>query len=760
MSASEAAPRRRPSGEVRLTIALWLSLVVTMVPLLRVVHSGGWAPGAALLSALLLGCGFALRRTGRVPAVAVTLVELAVWAGAVTAVFFPAQALFGVVPTGGALAEAVETVQTAAQEIFVGVAPIEASSAVSAVIVASVGLLTIGLDHVVLTARLPLLGAVALVIVWLVPAIAVPAGVDVLAFVLLAVAVLWLLRAETRTREAPSSAPRAGGVTAVAVAIGAVAITAALVAGPALPPPTAQPGGAGVAASIDPSLDLGDDLRRPNDIPVLTVRTDAPQPPYLRVATLSLFDGDVWQPDRTRSVPLSDGGLEAVAAADGVRITEYRTNVAISQLASTYLPVPFPAVGVTGLEGGDWRAVPYNRTVLTGDGSTQGQSYEVVSHVPRPTREQIRAAPARLADTSLDLYAIPVGTPAVIGDVARRVTAEAANDYDRLIALQSWFRGPEFTYSLTAPVEDGFDDAGVAAVAAFLDRKQGYCVHFAGSFALMARTLGMPSRVVVGFLPGTATNDTVDGQRVVEVTTGQLHAWPEVFFEGIGWVPFEPTKGLGTATQFASAAEPAEAGGEDVVAPTAAPTPTASSTGGPANRPDQPAEAGAATGRAFDPRPLLTALLVVLVVVAGPAALAALRRRMLHVRGDVGAAWRLVQDTAIDLGIPVRLSESPRAFGARLVAAHGAPRTEMDRLVGAMERASYAPSAAGRAADGAGAAAIAADGAGTAAIAAAEAVRRGLWAGLDGSERLRRAVLPRSLVIRPGSAFADRDAPA
>ena len=79
-------------------------------------------------------------------------------------------------------------------------------------------------------------------------------------------------------------------------------------------------------------------------------------------------------------------------------------------------------------------------------------------------------------------------------------------------------------------------------------------MHFAGAFALMARTLGMPSRIVVGFLPGEFTGDTVDGQRVAEVTTGQLHAWPEVYFEGVGWVAFEPTKSLGTPTRFAGCA--------------------------------------------------------------------------------------------------------------------------------------------------------------------------------------------------------------
>src|SRR5690606_8316283 len=128
-----------------------------------------------------------------------------------------------------------------------------------------------------------------------------------------------------------------------------------------------------------------------------------------------------------------------------------------------------------------------------------------------------------------------------IAETADEVTAEATNDYDRLIALQAWFRGPEFAYSLDAPVADGFDGTGADAVAEFLDVREGYCVHFASAFAIMARTLDMPSRIVVGFLPGVNTNETVDGERVGAVSTSMVHAWPEVHFDGIGWVAFEPT---------------------------------------------------------------------------------------------------------------------------------------------------------------------------------------------------------------------------
>jgi len=733
---------------VRLTIALWLALVTVAVPLLRVVGAGPWLAAVLLLPAVLLTAGFVLRRL-RVPAVAVTLVELALWVGAVTALFFPSASLLGVVPTGDALTDAVAAVQVAANEINVGVAPIAPTAPVSFLIVAALGLLTIALDHVVLTARMPLLAGTALVIVWIIPAISVPADVDVLAFVLLAAALLYLVRAETRTREAPAMAAQAGGVTTIAATIGAVAIVGALMIGAAIPAPSAVVVGSGQAATIDPSLDLGDDLRAPGDTPVLTMHTDASAPPNLRVTTLSIFDGEVWQPDRSRSVSLTDEGLEPVVVADGIRVTEYRTSVDVADLSTPFLPIPYPAIEVSGLEG-VWRAVPYSRTILTSESNAQGQSYDVISHVPRPTLEQIRSAPAVLEQSRIDVSSLPEGAPEIITRLAHEVTADQATAYDKLVALQTWFRGPEFTYSLDAPVDEGFDDAGVDAVAAFLDERSGYCVHFAGSFALMARALGMPSRVVVGFLPGAYTGEAVDDERVVEVTTAQLHAWPEVYFDGIGWVPFEPTKSLGTATRFFSASTPVDDAGQDVTGATPTPLPTASSTPTAADVPDDPASQGS-TGAAMtlDVRPYLFGLLFALLLAAAPAAGAAMRRRALRDRRTVDAAWRLVQDAAIDVGAPVPAAESPRAFGARLSAVHGAPTAAMSRLVAAVEQASYAGgrgAPASRDLD--------------AVMKDAAAVRAGMLATLDAGDRVRAVALPRSLVVRPGSAFADRGATA
>ena len=743
---SDATTRRR--GELRLTIALWVGMCAAVVPLMSVVSPGVWIPGSALVTAGILAVGYLMRRL-RAPAIAVTLAELAVWAGAVTAAFFSDEALLAVIPTDAVFRSVPTLLQEASGEILLGVAPLAPTSAVTFLIIGAMGLLTVALDHVVLTARMPLLAGIALVAVWLIPAIAVPGDIDVLAFAFLGIAVLALIRAETRTREAPEPGSSAG-VTAVAATIGAVAIIAALVGGPALPAPVLTTVGSGVAASIDPTLELGDDLRRREDVSVLTLRTDAPALPYLRVATLSVFDGAVWRPDRLRSVSLADVGMEPVVVDDGIRVTEYRTNVQVTQLSSAYLPLAFPAVEVTGLDG-LWRTVAYSRTVLSGQANAQGQSYEVVSHVPRPTAEQIRASEAETEGVAIDVLTLPEGVPEIVGDVAREVTAGAATDYDRLLALQAWFRGPEFTYSLSAPVQEGFDGTGIDAVAAFLDVREGYCVHFAGAFALMARVLDMPSRVVVGFLPGEFTGESAEGQRVAEVKTSQLHAWPEVHFEGIGWVAFEPTKGLGNETRFQTQSEPVDDSGVDVAGPTPTTTPTASASAAPTARPDAgPTDATGAAVRLVDLRPYLAVVGAVLLLAVAPVALRTLRRRMLAGRarsGDVGAAWRMLQDDALDLGVAVPASESPRAFGARLIAAHDAPAGEVSRLVAAIERQSYARAGL----PGTDGARLAAD---------AETIRATMLAACPGAIRARAILLPRSLVVRPGSAFASTAATA
>ncbi|WP_394278848.1 transglutaminaseTgpA domain-containing protein [Microbacterium sp.] len=734
----------RPRHDGMSTLALLVAVAAAFVPLLTVIAPGLWIPLGLGGAAILLAAGYLVRRLGS-PAVGVFAIEALLWVAGLTLVFFADAAVAFVIPTQEAVERLPYLVASAAESIAQGVAPLDPTAPISFFVVAATGLLVIALDHVVLTARMPLLAGVGLLAVWLIPTLAVPRDVDLWAFALMGAALLWLIRAETRGRT-PRSTSRGARVAVVSASIAVVAIVASVVVAPAVPR-AAPAGGLVGGTAITASLDLGDDLRRPNEVPVVRTWTDAPSPPYLRVATLTRLDGETWRPDRGRLLPLATWDGAAPETAEDVEVAEYRTGVQVLDLVSASLPIPYPAVAVSGLEGDGWSITPENRTIRSSGGGVAGQRLEVTTSVPRPSREQAQASRASTDGVRFaSALELPFQMPENIESLAGEVTAGADNDYDRLLALQTWFRGTSFDYSLDAPVEEGFDGSGAEAIGRFLEMRSGYCVHFASAFALMARTLDMPSRVVVGFLPGAPTGETEDDERVYQATTAQLHAWPEVRFEGIGWVAFEPTKSLGTAQRFA-----ADSSGEGgaTPTPTAAPSdaPTATPTAAP--REDEGGPTTTATGfslTALGP-PVGIALAVigvsVLPLILRRARTAALRRRA--DRGDVRAAWRMVQDAAIDLGEPLPAAESPRAFAARLVAELGAPEEETTRLRAAVEHHSYARP--GRAGDDTGT--LGQD---------AEAVCSALRAAAPTRVRALALFAPRSLAIAPGSAFAERDA--
>lgn len=132
----------------------------------------------------------------------------------------------------------------------------------------------------------------------------------------------------------------------------------------------------------------------------------------------------------------------------------------------------------------------------------------------------------------LDLLAVPANDYSeAIRQLASEVVGDAPTAYDQALAIQDWLRNPvNFTYELQAPQAVSGD-----VTWDFLTARTGYCVHFATAMAMLARHLGIPARVVTGFLSGPQ----VDGHFVV--TADRAHMWPELQLPGAGWVRFEPT---------------------------------------------------------------------------------------------------------------------------------------------------------------------------------------------------------------------------
>jgi transglutaminase-like putative cysteine protease len=737
--------RREPRGDLALTLGVAAATLAALLPISRLIVPS-WFGGAVLIVVLVLLAGYALRRAG-LPGVLAAAGELATWAVCATVALGHEDALLGLLPTPAVVRSLPELFDVVSVDIVEGVAPLDPGPELAFVLVAAAGLLAFCVGHIVRATRLPLLAALVLITVFVVPQLAVPGDPDLVAAVLLISAILWLVRTEIRSRRPGSEAGPVASSWAGVLGIGAV--LAAVILAPGVPLSAPAGGGVGRTTSISASLDLGDDLRRPADVEVLRLRTDASSAPYLRVATLTRFDGQTWQPDATPRGDLSFRPLQTTAEG-----AERVTSVEVTRLSSAYLPVPYPATEVTGVVG-QWMANPLNRTVLSTSTTALGQRYQVRSQDLQPSLEQARsvmprdrtgfqdfwANPADQAEFSFEALALP--DDAVAADLRARthdVIGEAGNAYDALVAMQSWFRtGGGFEYSLDAPVEEGFDGSGMDAIRQFLEVRSGYCVHFASTFAVMARSIGIPARVVVGFLPGTATGEEIDDQGVYSVLGSQLHAWPEAYLDGIGWVPFEPTASLGTPTTLRSEAAPGAAPSQAPEA-SAAPTPTPS-----ASRELDRGDAGdaAPTTAGVSPAGVLRGLglaLAAIGVLALPAAIRGVRgslRRAAARRGDAGAAWRELQDLVIDAGLSVDESESPRVFAARLSHAHAVPASALAPLVAAIEDASFSPAAA---------APTVGEGAARDLGRALAQTRAALF---DGGGRLRATLMPRSLAVRP-----------
>lgn len=686
-----------PVGTVLPSVLAAAAGLVAMWPFTSVIEPGSWsfAVLAVIVVTALTGMTCRTLMRGR-PAWARDLVTIAVQIlvvmGTVILRVAGDTAVFGVVPTEATFYTFQALAAAAWEEIAFGSAPLAASPGLQAVMGLGFGVVAILLDQLV-AQRGAILASLLTAVVGSMPMIATLGGVNVVWFVLLGILILVLLR---YTAAQNPDSPRRTSV-AVAAGVGVAALAATVIVAPVLPV-SATLTGTGTGVTVDASLRLGDDLRQPNPVEVLTLATTADTAPYLRLTTLSSFDGRVWEPDRGDLQAQSEG-FGPDEWADDIETTDQNTSIRVIRMSSSWLPVPYPATGVQGLSAA-WRVSPENRTLASRNGDAVGNDYTVRSLEVSPTLEQIRALPA--ASPIVDPDAEPVDLPDVIGETAAEVTADATNDYDRLVALQSWFRS-QFAYSLETPVDEGFDGTGADAVAEFLEVRSGYCIHFAGAFALMAESLDMEVRIVVGYLPGALTETTRGDEAVYSVSSDQLHSWPEVLFPGVGWVPFEPTASLGVPTAFSAAATTGGGtGGAATPAPTAAPS-TEQTSGPELEREDAGDNAGA-TGerRQLDPTPVVLTTLGVLVVLLIPAfARLALRfaRRGRARDGDAGAAWAELRATMQDLRVPLSDAETPRMRGDDLVRDSGVNADAIRVLVAAVEQASYARPSASAARD-------------------------------------------------------------
>ncbi|MBT1634208.1 transglutaminase TgpA family protein [Clavibacter michiganensis] len=683
-------PRGAAAARWPLTVALAVALLAAAASLHLLIETGPWFLLCVVVVAAVLGSAALLRAAG-VPRLLASAGGLVVLVLLLTLVFAGRTAILGVLPTPETVRTLVAVGEQAGEEIYRRSAPVPPLASIVFVAVASVGALAVLLDVLASALRMPAVTGLPLLVLVSVPGAVLVGEFSIASFAVTALAWFAVLAADARDRArdgAGAAAVRSSGrgsgggspgaaratlLSAGGLAAGAVVV--ALVA-PAIVPgltsatfPTASGAGAGGSRVVNPILDLGDDLRRPVDVDALRYSTASTTPLYFKVTTLSRFEGEEWAPSPLR--PPEENTVDAIGpdlgAGRDVPVEDVEARVQVEGSSSAWLPAPYAPRSVSGLEG-TWRWSEQGLEIRSSDSDSRDQSYTVRSELPRPSREQLEAVPAATAGDLAPFLQIPDGTPAVVGSTTADVLAGIDDPYDQALALQRFFTGGQFRYSEDAPVQQGYDGSGVDVVGEFLRVRAGYCVHFASAMAIMAREAGIPSRVAVGYLPGNQVGR--DGDLITyRVGSHDLHSWPELYFAGIGWIPFEPTPGRGQAAPYAQ--------------PSAAPSAAPGTSGAGAARIPWAGIGVAAL------------VLLVLALLAAPALLRRARRaRRLRAlaAGDApaGTAWREAEDRAVDLGIRVPDTESPRELGRRLAGDDPALRDPVALLVGARERERFA----------------------------------------------------------------------
>ena len=678
---------------------------------------------AILTCAVLRGLGVRLVA----PVAAVVLLVTVAW------VFVP-QTLSAGLPTPGSVSALSDLVGDAREVIVEEQAPVAAARGIVLLLAAAFGALVVVAD-----AFLELRRATAWIGLLLLGVFAVPAMVSgrtpgFWLFVVAAVPWLVLLRSgssSTTTRRSRRNLAVQGPAVVLAVAALGFAMVLptmapdirAAAAAWGEPPPSV------FGRGINPMLELGQNLRRNSTNVALTYTTTAQDPLYLKVATLRDFTGRTWRSGPTLPNDRFEG---VIGLRESIETKLDTTRIKIEGLDSPMLPVPYVTQETKGLEGA-WRYERMGMTVRSDSSTTRGQSYTVSSLTITPTAEQMRQMTTVIGPSLIPFVSLPADVPASIADTARDVTASAPTDYDKALALQAFLRNGEFRYSETAPVADDYDGNGLDVVATFLERKAGYCVHFASAMAVMARTIDIPSRIAVGYAPGRATG-LEDGETVYTNTSDDLHAWTELFFQGAGWVRFDPTTSIGSATAFQEPASetPDESSGE--------------SSGQTANRDrNQGAETGAegSTSSRTAPRTFAVTGAIVLLILAAPGVAREIRRRRRLSSSSPVPLWRELEDVALDLGLDVPDTDTPRGFATRLADRPEVDPETLERLLHQVELARFARAfPSGPDADS---------------IRDAMVLTDALRAGSQRADRWRARLLPRSLGPRPATSRVDAD---
>lgn len=743
----------------RLTIIAGLATLLSSLGLYPLFDGTGWV-WSGFGAIISVAGGSLLVRRFRLATIFNLAGALAALLLYLTVRYASAEAFLGIIPTPSSLARLVERMGDGWREANRYAAPVPLERGIELLATLGIGLVAALVDLLAVRLRRAAPAGLPLLALYSVPAAIREESVSWAAFAAGAVGFLALLLADAReqvggwgrpvfthrwSEAAPRERPDSSALAATGRRIGLAAVAVAVAV------PTVVPGieprglfgmggvggGAGGSQTVttpEPMVSLKRELTRQGHETVLTYRTDDPSPDYLRLYALDRFDGDRWTYSQLSSSSrdrVADRILPAPPGLESVPAPAVTTRIKIERKVRklTFLPAPYAPSRVS--IKGDWRVHGPSLMLYSLRDAAGGRSYTVTSLQAQPSGSQLSVAITPPQSIVVPYTRVPEEVSADIRQLANQVVGyRTRTQYDQAMKLQRWFtQGHRFAYDTGAPAPKHTSDL----VDFLMVSRRGYCEQFAASMALMARIVGIPARVAMGYTAGAKDKD---GKWVVK--SRDAHAWPELYFQGAGWVRFEPTpsggEGQGTATipVYAQTSTPGSRStpdGRD--SPSAQPSTDPSQGTAPGalrgQRPDV-VDSGLGPDQSADsggglPLGWIAGVTLVLLLLVTPmlARLLARRRRWARAlpspqaprtpgrggrrspwggaestpAGAVGAAhaaWREMRADAIDHGLTWRASDSPRAAAQRLseLLELSPPASEaLSRIAKAEERARY-----------------------------------------------------------------------
>ncbi|MDI3193445.1 DUF3488 and transglutaminase-like domain-containing protein [Pseudarthrobacter sp. AL07] len=651
----------------------------------------GWAWYLPILTTVVVVClSIAALRALRAQPLMVAAGGFASLIAVLTLTFFRSTGIAGFIPSGATLAEVDRFISRASETVLAESAPVAPNAGIVMVCCAALGLTVILIDALAVPLGMPATTGLGLLAILVVPATVKPQSVGVWGFIATVAGYLLILACsqwfapDSRTS---ADSGRNPGQLRRAVLTGTVALVATLAVPAAIPgfehgtfPQGARLNPWGAGTGLNPMITLGNSLRAPAGSGRITYATNASGSLYLRSVTVDNFDGESWGPDdrdaeRRPVAGQLETGYEIVAEEQLRQVTAVDTGT----FTSPYLPLPYAPESIRGLNG-SWTWDPATLAVKGSNSNSRAQQYIVVSSTPKLTAALLQQSSQAVRGIRDDFTRVPGNVPDIVRSTAATVTASSDTPFAKAMAIQKYLRSGEFTYSLQSPVQGGYDGNGLSVLADFLTQKSGYCIHFSSAMAVMARLEGIPSRIAVGYAPGRTTGSTVSvtGQGALpqyEVDARDAHAWPELYFQGLGWVPFEPTPSRGVIPAYATETNnPGSPGSLENNADLLPGTTAPASTPGASAAPLPGAGGGDGdVGPVLLPWLLGTAAALGLVLLAASPRLVRMGRRARRLRTEdraredaVPLAWAEIRDLGTDYGLPPESSETARTYSARL----------------------------------------------------------------------------------------------